>query len=76
MNCAGRKGNSLTRALLVALLLIPAIMPAQEPVDRDMLARIRNEATTHSEVAAAFNQLTNVNGPRLTGSPGFKHAVD
>ncbi|HEV8598792.1 MAG TPA: M20/M25/M40 family metallo-hydrolase [Gemmatimonadales bacterium] len=49
---------------------------AQKPVDLAMLARIREEGLTRSQVAATFNHLTNVIGPRLTGSPAFKQAAD
>ena len=49
---------------------------AQEPIDRAMIARIREEAQARSQVAATFNYLTNVTGPRLTGSPAFKQAAD
>src|SRR3990170_335507 len=60
---------------LVALALaIP--VAAQEPVDLGMIARIREEGLTRSQVEKSFDHLTNVIGPRLTGSPGFRQAVD
>ncbi|MEP6590267.1 MAG: M20/M25/M40 family metallo-hydrolase [Gemmatimonadota bacterium] len=62
---------AVTAALTLALPL-----SAQQSPDLAMLARIRDEATTHSHVSATFDQLANVIGPRLTGSPGFKRAVD
>ncbi|MEP6991325.1 MAG: M28 family peptidase [bacterium] len=40
------------------------------------LARIRDEGMNHSHVEALFNHLTNVIGPRLTGSPAFRQAID
>lgn len=58
------------------LALLTAPLAAQEAPDLGVLARIRDEATTHSHVGATFNQLASVIGPRLTGSPGFKRAVD
>lgn len=61
---------------LFALLLGVTAAAAQEPVDRETLARIRDEGLTRSQVAATFNQLTNVLGPRLTGSPAYKRAAD
>jgi hypothetical protein len=65
-------------ALLVPLLLLglPASMPGQEPVDTAMLTKIRNEAEQRSQVEQTFRHLTDVIGPRLTGSPAFKQAVD
>lgn len=49
---------------------------AQEPVDRAMIARIREEGLTRSQVGATFNQLANVIGPRLTGTPAYRRAAD
>ncbi len=40
------------------------------------LARIRDEGMNRSRAAEMFNHLTNVIGPRLTGSPGYKQAID
>ena len=63
------------RAALAALLLAtPAA--AQEPVDQAAIGRIRDEGQNRSHVAETFDHLTNVIGPRLTGSPAFKQAVD
>lgn len=60
------------------LASLPLATPGlgQEPVDLQMIARIRDEGMTRSQVEGTFNQLTNVIGPRLTGSPAFKQAVD
>jgi hypothetical protein len=51
-------------------------LAAQERVDSPMIARIRDEGLNRSGVVALFNHLTNVIGPRLTGSPAFKDAAD
>lgn len=40
------------------------------------VARIREEGMVRSHALEYFTHLTNVIGPRLTGSPGFKQAVD
>jgi hypothetical protein len=69
----------MSRLLLISVTMLlgaGSAARAQEPVDRAMLARIRDEAQTRSQVAATFNHLTNVTGPRLTGSPAFKQAAD
>jgi carboxypeptidase Q len=66
--------RGLTSGLLAALGAGGA--SAQEPVDLATLARIREEGLTRSQVEATFNHLTNVIGPRLTGSPAFKQAAD
>ena len=41
-----------------------------------MNARIRDEGLNRSHVLELFNHITNVIGPRLTGSPAFKTAAD
>lgn len=47
--------------------------PAQMASD---LARIRDEGINRSQVERLFGHLTNVIGPRLTGSPAFKESID
>ncbi|HEV8577940.1 MAG TPA: M20/M25/M40 family metallo-hydrolase [Thermoanaerobaculia bacterium] len=70
----------MTRKILfiVALALaVPAVPSrAEEPVDLAMMTRIRNEGLHHSEVMATLFHLTDVIGPRLTGSPQLKEAND
>lgn len=66
----------MIRALAVmatAALMGTSIAQAQ---DQSALARIRDEGLHHSQVVELFNHLTNVIGPRLTGSPAFKQAID
>ena len=49
---------------------------APERIDSAMNSRIRDEGLNRSHVLDLFNHLTNVIGPRLTGSPAFKTAAD
>jgi carboxypeptidase Q len=62
----------------IAALVLSAALPltAQEPVDRAAIARIREEGLQRSRVEQTFTYLTNVLGPRLTGSPAYKRAAD
>ncbi|MBI2535875.1 MAG: M20/M25/M40 family metallo-hydrolase, partial [Gemmatimonadetes bacterium] len=62
--------------LVVALLALATRLSAQEPVDQATIARIKDEGLNRSQVGELFNHLTNVIGPRLTGSPAFKQAVE
>ncbi|HTL05709.1 MAG TPA: M20/M25/M40 family metallo-hydrolase [Gemmatimonadales bacterium] len=62
-------------AVLLAALGAGAVS-AQESIDQAAIAKIRAEAQARSQVEATFNQLANVIGPRLTGSPAFKRAAD
>ena len=60
----------------LAALAAASTAEAQEPVDSAMIARIRDEGLTRSHAVETFGHLTDVIGPRLTGSPSFKQAVD
>jgi carboxypeptidase Q len=62
--------------LIAASLLLAVGVGAQEPIDRATLARIRDEGLTRSQVGETFNYLTNVVGPRLTGTPAYKQSAD
>src|SRR5262245_9566995 len=60
---------------VLVLSLLPAVSRAQETVDLATINRIKREAFQDSKVADLLFQLTDVNGPRLTGSPGFHAAA-
>jgi len=81
----------MTRRLLAALSLLafplpalpadtapaPAVVPAAgERVDLDMIGRIRAEGLERSQVMDILWELTDVIGPRLTGSPAARAAND
>ncbi|HJS46850.1 MAG TPA: M20/M25/M40 family metallo-hydrolase [Gemmatimonadales bacterium] len=61
---------------LAALLLAPPAGAQQvtERLDLDALAKIRAEATERSQVESLAGHLTDVIGPRLTGSPAMDRA--
>jgi len=67
--------RALIAAALVALT-VPAAPLAQEKVDRDIQWKIRREATDNSQIMRVLQVLTDVYGPRLTGSPNLKGAAD
>src|SRR5262245_54658886 len=60
--------------LATIILLAPAAGIAQEPVHWDVVARIREEGFQRSQVMDLAWYMTDVLGPRLTGSPGMKRA--
>ena len=70
--------RSICLATTSALLLIswPMIAPlfAEEPVDWSLANRIRAEGLQRSRVMDTLQHLTDVIGPRLTGSPALKEA--
>jgi carboxypeptidase Q len=60
----------------VCTLATSSRLQAQEPVDRAMIAKLRSESDARSRVLESYRMLTDVIGPRLTGTPGFKRSVD
>lgn len=58
-------------ALLLAAILLPGASIAQQA---DIYDRIREEGTKNSQVMKTLQVLTDVYGPRLTGSPQMKAA--
>jgi hypothetical protein len=62
-------------AVLVGLPLA-ADRPVSEPLDLDAIYRIKDEGLQHSRVMELESYLTDVYGPRLTGSPDIKEAAD
>ncbi len=65
-------------ALLLLMALAPALparaQVAREAVDLSVVQRIREEGLHRSQIEDMARWLTEVNGPRLTGSPGMKRA--
>ncbi len=47
-----------------------------ESVDADVMWKIRREATDRSQIMRTLHVLTDVYGPRLTGSPNLRQAQD
>ena len=68
----------LAPAFAVWLGLFPVFSSAyaQEPVDREMIAKIREEGLKRSKVYPTFTYFTEVIGPRLTGTPAHKAAAE
>lgn len=67
--------RALSQFLTVFLTLVLTVS-AQEQVDLDVIHRIKTEAFQNPKVMDTMFQLTDVHGPRLTGSPQFKAAAD
>jgi carboxypeptidase Q len=63
--------------LFLAAASVPLLLlAAEEKVDLSVINRIKAEAFENSKVMEDMFYLTDVNGPRLTGSPGYKAAAD
>ncbi len=63
---------------LAALLILHSLLPAfaQEPVDRAIITKIRDEGVNRSQVHHTFTHFTEVIGPRLTATPAYKTAAE
>jgi carboxypeptidase Q len=61
---------------LVALTLVLTPLQAQEKLNADINARIRQEEAAHSQILRTLHFLTDVYGPRVTGSPNHKAAAE
>ena len=65
------------RLLALALLATaPAALPAQTAVDTAGAGALIAQAMDHSEVMANLRQLSDVIGPRLSGSAAMRRAND
>jgi hypothetical protein len=62
------------RFSLAISMLAPAVLAAQEAVDTAAVRRIREEAFDRGQVMEIASWLTDVYGPRLTGSPISRQA--
>lgn len=68
------RSRQVSSLLLSSILAVPAV--AEEPMDLGVLQRIRDEGFNRSRVMDTLSYLTDVIGPRLTGSPQMKRAND
>jgi len=66
-----RKASYFIAALVVGGVVAVA---AQERIDQDVFWKIRQEGTNNSKILSTLHMLTDVYGPRLTGSPNLKAA--
>jgi carboxypeptidase Q len=61
-------------AVAVSILFCVATLSAQEKVNLEVINKIREEGTQRSNVMDIAFHLTDVSGPRLSGSPGLLKA--
>ena len=69
-----RKLPSRTAVFALALTSLTSVAIAGEPVDLDVVSRIRDEGLNRSQVLDTLEYMTDVLGPRLSGSPEMKAA--
>lgn len=67
--------QALSLALVCTLLLpCPLNAQSQEPLDYAMIGKIRDEGLQRSQIMEHIIWLSDIYGPRLTGSPAIKQA--
>lgn len=62
--------------IILLALAAPGLGDGAEPVDLQVVHRIKTEAFNNSKVMDHLFYLTDANGPRLTGSPGWESAAN
>jgi hypothetical protein len=70
--------RSRTLAAILSSFVLACQIPvgAQSAVDPDINKEIRQEENDHSQIMHTMHFLTDIYGPRLTGSPNHKAAAD
>lgn len=68
------KSRPLIGGIAIAFVFSALSAFSEEPVDLSVIQRIKAEAFENSKVMDHVFYLTDVNGPRLTNSPGFVSA--
>ncbi len=66
----------IKRLALLAAFATVSSLDAQTPVDTAGVGAVLSQALDHSEVMPNLQHLTDVIGPRLTGSPAMRRAND
>jgi carboxypeptidase Q len=65
-----------TRTLISALLIGAIVLPMAAFGQADVNVQIRKEGMENSKIMRTMHYLSDVHGPRLTGSPGHKAAAE
>jgi len=62
--------------LVIAILQLASAFAFAEAVDLEVIHRIKQEAFYHSRVMDYISLIADENGPRMSGSPGYRRAAD
>jgi hypothetical protein len=77
--CFSLRHFAALAVLLSGMLLFASALAAQssaEKIDLVAVKQIRDAALNHSQITEMVAELSDVSGPRLTGSPGLKRAEE
>lgn len=66
----------LAIALGIALSPLSSVAQSAEKIDTAVVSKIKNEGLNRSQVMDILSMLTDVHGPRLTNSPGYRKAAE
>ena len=68
----------MKRILLASLLVFSIVISvfAQNKIDTTTVSKIKDEGFNRSQVMDILSMLTDVHGPRLSNSPGYKNAAN
>jgi hypothetical protein len=69
-----RRAFAVVMAVAIAAAIVPIAGQSQEPVDLQAIYKIKEEGLQRSKVMDITSYLTDVYGPRLTGSPNIRAA--
>jgi hypothetical protein len=58
------------------LLCVSNLLLGQEKIDTAVVSKIKHEGLQNSQIMSILSSLTDIHGPRLTNSPGYKRAAD
>ena len=62
--------------IILVVITCTRLVLAQEPVDQQMISKFKMEGFQNSKVMETVSYLTDVYGPRLSGSPNLKAASE
>lgn len=70
--------QKIVRCTAVLMLVVPVMLMGQskEKIDTAAVSKLKDEGFKRSQVMNVLSMLTDVHGPRLTNSPGYKRAAD
>jgi hypothetical protein len=67
--------RAIAVSLIISLFALPLLAETSDR-DDEIRDRIRKEGMEHSQIMKTMHMLTDVYGPRLTGSPNHKRAAE
>ena len=70
------RGNLLNSAAAASGVAVFVLTVSAQEIDSNSIEKIKDEGMNRSQVMEIASYLTDVHGPRLSGSPGIKAAGD